>query len=196
MKDSRKQDRLRRSEGRRPGWNFRKNSQTVASAWYIKKTLLGRLCPGNCLNQRYVSWGFISYFRVARIMHVVWYIMEKEMATHSSILAWRIPGMGEPGGLPSMGSHRVGHDWSDSTAAAALRGGRWCFFRELDCCGHLEIQISTRSNRGCQELKSTPNDCGVCVGFIWFGLFLLHPLKGPACVTVIDMSLSRDGHPE
>ena len=36
--------------------------------------------------------------------------LEKEMATHSSILAWRIPGMGEPGGLPSMGSHRVGHD--------------------------------------------------------------------------------------
>ena len=35
---------------------------------------------------------------------------EKEMATHSGILAWRIPGMGEPGGLPSMGSHRVGHD--------------------------------------------------------------------------------------
>ena len=35
---------------------------------------------------------------------------EKEMATHSSILAWRIPGMGKPGGLPSMGSHRVGHD--------------------------------------------------------------------------------------
>ena len=36
--------------------------------------------------------------------------LEKEMATHSSILAWRISGMGEPGGLPSMGSHRVGHD--------------------------------------------------------------------------------------
>ena len=36
--------------------------------------------------------------------------LAKEMATHSSILAWRIPGMGEPGGLPSMGSHRVGHD--------------------------------------------------------------------------------------
>jgi len=35
------------------------------------------------------------------------------MATHSSVLAWRIPGMGEPGGLPSMGSHRVGHDWSE-----------------------------------------------------------------------------------
>ena len=41
------------------------------------------------------------------------------MATHSSGLAWRIPGMGEPGGPPSMGSHRVGHDWSDLAAAAA-----------------------------------------------------------------------------
>ena len=38
------------------------------------------------------------------------HVLEKEMATHSSVLAWRIPGMGEPGGLPSMGSHRVGHD--------------------------------------------------------------------------------------
>ena len=43
--------------------------------------------------------------------------LEKEMATHSSV-AWRIPGTGEPGGLPSMGSHRVGHDWSDLAAAA------------------------------------------------------------------------------
>ena len=41
------------------------------------------------------------------------------MATHSSVRAWRIPGMGEPGGLPSMGSHRVGHDWGDLAAAAA-----------------------------------------------------------------------------
>jgi len=45
--------------------------------------------------------------------------LEKEMATHSSVLAWRIPGTGQPGGLPSMGSHRVGHDWSDLAAAAA-----------------------------------------------------------------------------
>ena len=41
------------------------------------------------------------------------------MATHSSVLAWRIPGTGEPGGLPSMGSHRVGHDRNDLVAAAA-----------------------------------------------------------------------------
>ena len=39
------------------------------------------------------------------------------MATHSSVLAWRIPGMGEPGGLPSVGSHKVGHDWSNLAAA-------------------------------------------------------------------------------
>ena len=45
--------------------------------------------------------------------------LEKEMATHSSVLAWRIPGTGEPGGLQSMGSHRVRHDWSDLAAAAA-----------------------------------------------------------------------------
>ena len=50
--------------------------------------------------------------------------LEKEMATHSSVLAWRIPGMGEPGGLPSMGSHRVRHDWSDLAAAAAASMAR------------------------------------------------------------------------
>ena len=43
--------------------------------------------------------------------------LEKEMATHSSTLAWKVPGTAEPGGLPSMGSHRVGHDWSDLAAA-------------------------------------------------------------------------------
>ena len=46
--------------------------------------------------------------------------LEKEMATHSSTLAWRIPGMAEPGGLPSMGLHRVGHDWSDLPVAVAV----------------------------------------------------------------------------
>ena len=49
---------------------------------------------------------------------------EKEMATHSSVLACRIPGTGEPGGLPSMGSHRVGHDWSD-LAADSPKVSKW-----------------------------------------------------------------------
>ena len=48
------------------------------------------------------------------------------MATHSSVLAWRIPGTGEPGGLPSVGSHRIGHDWSDlAAAAAAMHNTHW-----------------------------------------------------------------------
>ena len=45
--------------------------------------------------------------------------LEREMATHSSVLAWRIPGTVEPGGLLSVGLHRVGHNWSDTAAAAA-----------------------------------------------------------------------------
>ena len=52
------------------------------------------------------SWTRLSDFTFTFHFHV----LEKEMATHSSVLAWRIPGTGEPGGLPSMGSHRVRHD--------------------------------------------------------------------------------------
>ena len=48
--------------------------------------------------------------------------LEKEVAVHSSVLAWRIPGTGEPGGLQSIGSHRVGHDLSDLAAAVAAAG--------------------------------------------------------------------------
>ena len=51
--------------------------------------------------------------------------LKKEMATHSSVLAWRIPGMAEPGGLPSLGSHRVGRDGSDLAAAAAAHVMVW-----------------------------------------------------------------------
>jgi len=51
--------------------------------------------------------------------HFHFHALEKEMATHSSVLAWRISGTGEPGGLPSMGLHRVGHDWSNLAATAA-----------------------------------------------------------------------------
>ena len=61
------------------------------------------------------SWTWLSDFTFTFHFHA----LEKELATHSSVLAWRIPGTGEPGGLPSMGLHRVGHDWSDLAAAAA-----------------------------------------------------------------------------
>ena len=62
------------------------------------------------------SWTRLSNFAFTFHFHA----LEKEIATHSSVLAWRIPGTGEPGGLPSMGSHRVRHDWSDLAAAAYL----------------------------------------------------------------------------
>ena len=52
------------------------------------------------------------------------YALEKEMAAHSSVLAWRISGTGEPDGLPSLGSHRVRHNWSNLAAAAAALGHR------------------------------------------------------------------------
>ena len=55
------------------------------------------------------------------------FFVEKDMATHSSVLAWRIPGTGEPGGLPSMGLHRVRHDWSDLAAVADV------FWNWLSC---------------------------------------------------------------
>ena len=55
-------------------------------------------------------------------LHFHFHALEKEMATHSSVLVWRIPGTGEPGGLLSTGSHRVRQDWSDLAAAAAEVG--------------------------------------------------------------------------
>ena len=71
------------------------------------------LCFSYFMLQLY--WTRLSYFPFTFHFHA----LEKEMAPHSSVLAWRIPGTGEPGGLPSLGSHRVGHDWSDLAAAAA-----------------------------------------------------------------------------
>ena len=77
--------------------------------------------------------------------------LEKEMATHSSVLAWRIPRTGEPGGLPSMGSHRVRHDWSDLAAAAEMRklrsGNLWLaqVKRQLVFCIHTTYFRGTNS---------------------------------------------------
>ena len=64
------------------------------------------------------SWTRLSDFTFTFHFHA----LEKEMATHSNVLAWRIPGTGEPGGLPYMESHRVGHDWSDLATAEAEHG--------------------------------------------------------------------------
>ena len=59
----------------------------------------------------------LSYFTFTFHFHA----LENEVATHSCVLTWRIPGMVEPGGLPSMRSHKVGHDWSDLAAAVEAK---------------------------------------------------------------------------
>ena len=64
------------------------------------------------------------------------------MATHSSVLAWRIPGMGEPGGLSSLGSHRVGHDWSNLAAAAAAAAAAVCICSSPACFLGLILEVS------------------------------------------------------
>ena len=81
------------------------------------------------------AWTQLSNFTFTFHFHA----LEKEMATHSSVLAWRIPGTGEPGGLPSMGSHRIGRDWSDLAVGSAcfqLSG----FIRLFPACVILGVQ--------------------------------------------------------
>ena len=66
------------------------------------------------------------------------------MATHSSVLVWRIKGTGEPGGLPSMGSHRVGHDWSDLAVAVAVLFGRKIMTNLDSILKSKDITLSTK----------------------------------------------------
>ena len=67
--------------------------------------------------------------------------MEKEMAAHSSVLAWRNPGTGEPGGRPSVGSHGVGHDWSDVVAAAAAAAACLIWAGLPSCFYYLHLRL-------------------------------------------------------
>ena len=82
------------------------------------------LLPGKSHGQRSLvgcsPWGRWRLDTTERLhCHLSLSCIGEGNGNHSSVLAWRIPGTGEPGGLPSMGSHRVGHDWSDLAAAAA-----------------------------------------------------------------------------
>ena len=71
--------------------------------------------PDGLQSMGLLSWTRLGDFTITFHFHA----LEMEMATHSSILAWRIPGMAEPGGLPSVGLHRIGRDWGNLAAAAA-----------------------------------------------------------------------------
>ena len=80
------------------------------------------------------SWTWLSDFTFIFHFHA----LEKEMKTHSSVLARRIPGMGEPVGLPSMGSHRVGHDWSDLAVAVVNNYGP-CSQKPFQCVNAISL---------------------------------------------------------
>ena len=84
---------------------------TRISLWYLYLLYLSAFWIGEIIYFKFRLSDFTFTFH--------FHALEKEMATHSSVLAWRISGTGEPGGLPSMESHRVRHDWSDLAAAAA-----------------------------------------------------------------------------
>ena len=98
-------------------------THTSTLAWKIPSTeeTAGRLQSTGSLSQTWLR-NFIFTFHFPAL--------EKEMVTHSSILAWRIPGTEEPGGLPSMGSHRVGHNWSVLAAATQVcLQKQWLFLK-------------------------------------------------------------------
>ena len=107
-----------RPKGCFPSWPTPAKSEKNKTAWEGNGTPLQYSCLENPMDggawkaavhgvTRSRTW--LSDFTFPFHFHA----LEKEMATHSSVLAWRIPGTGELGGLPSLGSHRVGHDWSD-----------------------------------------------------------------------------------
>ena len=96
--------------------------------------------------------------------------LEQGPATHSSVLAWRIPGMGKPGGLLSMGSHRVGHNWSDLAARLSSSSSK-TLCNETSCTFHV-YNSSVTQIQGIVSL-------GLC-GSLWIRLFcitvnLFHP---------------------
>ena len=113
--------------------------------------------------------------------------LEKEMATRSSVLAWRFPGTAEPDGLPSMGSSRVGHDWSDLAAAAAAAASRLLqqlLYRSTYFCPRLSLFHSNQNNsfkmivRLCHFSAQNLPMAFVCTKNKIQSLFLLQP-QGP-----------------
>ena len=103
------------------------------------------------------SWTWLRDFTFTFHFHA----LEKEMATHSSVLAWRIPGMGEPGGLQSVGLHGVRQDWSNLAAAAASWGcslGDSLLESFENCSKEVsgEVSICVIMEKGVYEIKDKP----------------------------------------
>ena len=119
------------------------------SGWGVKNFLNTHPTIDSLLCLKRISY-FATYYTciVSAKLIEIWLAprneVEKETATHSSFLAWRIPGVGEPGGLPSMGLHRVRHDWS---YLAAVSLGFWIFFSSAvgsSCLSHVWKRSTTK----------------------------------------------------
>ena len=98
-------------------------------------------------------------------LHFHLHTLEKEMATHSSILAWRIPGMGEPHGLPSMGWHRVRHNWSDLAAAPYAHVRISCTLQYKS----LHTMFYTTDNLSSDDYGT--KTCHMVLDLHWLGLY-------------------------
>ena len=88
---------------------WRRSENQVSLGWHSKVNPYGGIFLPVIYQWSSCNWIVIDWY----LYRIRCMTIEKETAIHSSVLAWRIPGMGEPGGLPSVGLHRVGHDWSD-----------------------------------------------------------------------------------
>ena len=102
--------------------------------------------------------------------------LEKEMAAYSSVLAWRIPGTGEPGRLLSMGLHRVGHDWSDLAAAAACPVSPFhsSVSAAYICCIHVPFLLSCFCSHHSIKLSLSHHHLSKFIIFSLHVFFILH----------------------
>ena len=149
------------------------------------------LMGGAMLSKSLIQFSVVGWSCVLSLLFT-WLqtMVEEEMATHSSILAWRIPGAGEPGGLPSMGSHRVGHDWSD--LAANYGGGNednsdllqkipcmYCYTQCPQPCCMPPLTHASAGDSWTPTAKSGTVSCRVTAPFSWFLVHkvLLCPLR-------------------
>ena len=112
------------------GWEFCHSA--FSSAFGVASILVSNKCiliaiPSYCINLHLPDniWGRISFHMLICYPYIIF--LEKEMATHSSILAWKIPRIEQPGGIQSMGSQRVRHDWATKYVFSLVR----CLLRSL-----------------------------------------------------------------
>ena len=118
----------------------------------------------------------------ATSLSLFFHTLEKEMATHSSVLAWRIPGTGEPGGLQFMGLHRVGHDWSDLAAYIYI-------YIERERERERETETETNRNREWEKGRENCRTVHIKI-YLQFFWIILHWIPATGCHSAASLSNS------